>query len=294
MEIRQLKYFLEIAQLRNYSMAAERLFISQPALSSSIKQLEREIGKPLFIYKKKTLSLTPAGMDLLNKARPFMEEYYNLIGSFQNEHNDLLTGRIRLGISSLLSNSSYIPKLVRFAEEYPKIYLAIKEEGSSDIHNMVSNNKIDIGLVVNPVETPMIGVTLLPPIKSKKYFLCRKNHPLSSSPSLTFDNLRNEKFIVLTERFSFTGDFLKECQANHFTPEIVLKCSSKSFITSAVESSDLVAILPGLFLNPSDYVNYHISYIKDSVEENISIGLIYKRGYNYKPGSVFLKYIEEN
>lgn len=292
MEIRQLKYFLEIAQVRNYSMAAERLYVSQPALSSSIKQLEREIGEPVFVYKNKTLSLTPAGMDLLGKTKEFMESYHHFLDSFQKT-GETLSGRIRLGITQLLANSEYIPNLVNFIQDYPNINLALREEGSSEVHNLLINNKIDIGLVVNPTETPVIGVTYLPSIRSKKVLVCRKNHPIATLSRITFDSIRAERFVELSERFSFTSSLIQECLNYHFTPNILLKCTSKELIRSVLMHSDLVAILPEMFLSPDDYASFHVIHVEDSVEEEIKIGLIYKKGYNYKPGTLFMNYLEE-
>ncbi|GEM_PF-3366789 len=294
MEIRQIKYFLEIAQVRNYSMAAERLFVSQPALSSSIKQLEREIGSPLFLYKKKNLSLTPAGMDLLGKAKPFMKSYYELTDSFHQNSQDQMVGRIRLGISSLLANSIYVKYVIRFTSRYPAIHLALREDASSDLHHLLSNNKIDIGLVIRPVETPLLEVLMLTPINSKKCFLCRKDHPLSVSSSLSLQALQNEKLIVLTEKFGFTGECLKEWQAYGIPANISLKSSSKSFITSAIAGSDLNAVLPEMFLTNSDYVNFHVGHLDSCEEEVVPVGLVYKRGYDYNPGSVFMKHLKES
>lgn len=283
---------MEIAQVRNYTMAAERLYISQPALSSSIKQLERELGEPVFVYKNKTLSLTPAGMDLLVKTKEFMESYYHFIDSFQKP-GETLSGRIRFGITQLLANSEYIPNLVNFIQDYPNIYLALKEEGSSEIHNMIINNKIDIGIVVNPTETPAIGVTYLPSIRSKKTLVCRKNHPIATLTRITFDSIRGERFVELSERFSFTTSFIQECLSYHFTPNILLKCTSKELIRTSVNCSDMIAILPEIFLSPDDYTNFHVMHLEDSVEEEIKIGLIYKKGYTYKPGTLFMNYIED-
>ena len=114
------KVFYIVAKCQNISHAAEKLFISQPAVSKSIKTLEKNLNVSLFIRSSKGVSLTKEGQMLfshIEKAYRQIESAEDLIDKIKNRE----AGTINLGISSILGKNYFIPKLEKFIVKYPKI-----------------------------------------------------------------------------------------------------------------------------------------------------------------------------
>lgn len=147
MELREQKYVCTLAECGNLTRASERLFISQPALSVYITNLEKSIGVPLFDRSGKRFTLTYAGERYVEKARQMllMEQ------AFREEICAVVqetAGRLRLGVSQR-RGAWLIPEvIVKYGEQWPEIDLVIREGNITDLNEMLKNNELDI-LILN-------------------------------------------------------------------------------------------------------------------------------------------------
>jgi len=138
-----LNVFIEVANSGNITKAAERLYISQPAITKSIKQLENEIGGKLFERKNKGVVLTPEGEVIYNKVKPLINGINNVYDYFPNVQK-LRSGVLRIGtvtsnITILLSKA-----LNEFIRRYPKIEIKITRGKENSLINMLKNNELDL------------------------------------------------------------------------------------------------------------------------------------------------------
>ncbi len=150
MELNQLRGFYEIARERSFTRAADKLFLTQPAISLQIKALEEELGEPLFERARKNILMTPAGEILFRRAREIFERLdlaRQEIAALQRE----LRGRLVVGTSD--TNCTYIlPEILRaFRRQHPHVELDIRNRMSSEIIPLVLNNEVDFGIVTLPV-----------------------------------------------------------------------------------------------------------------------------------------------
>lgn len=146
MTSRQIQYILTTYEEGSISKAAQKLFVSQPALSQSIQLAERELGAPIFDRKHSPLTLTYAGQRYIAAAMEFQKLELNLqheISDIQNEQ----CGRFRVGIS-MLRGATILPKVLPvFLKKYPRVETIIVEKGSNAIAPLIMQNMVDIAVL---------------------------------------------------------------------------------------------------------------------------------------------------
>ena len=150
MDLHQLRGFYEIARTRSFTRAADKLFLSQPAISLQVKALEGELGEPLFDRKRREIRLTEAGEVLFKYVQQVfdgLEDARNEIAALHNE----VRGRLVVGTSD--TNCTYIlpDVLEEFRRCYPEVDLDIRNRISSEIANLVAADGVNIGLGTLPV-----------------------------------------------------------------------------------------------------------------------------------------------
>lgn len=147
------KVFITVAELLSFSKAAEALFISQPAITKHIKQMELQLNITLFDRKGSKIFLTQAGKLVYDKLKEIDGLYNELdyaVGKIKQEH----TGLIRIGASSTIAQYILPSFIASFYSKYPKIDLNLFNGNSSQVEKMLQNQEIDIALVENKKQAP--------------------------------------------------------------------------------------------------------------------------------------------
>ena len=155
MELTPLKYFCKLAEVLSFTDAAKELFITQSTLSQSIKQLEEELGAPLFDRIGKKIYITEAGQSFLSYARNALEEISSGIEEIK-EKQQIFNGKIRIGV--IHSLHPFISTcILKFSRRYPDAQLAIYYSHSIlELVEMVSNNELDFALSYKPDEVASV------------------------------------------------------------------------------------------------------------------------------------------
>lgn len=147
MNIRQLRYFLQIADLRSFTRASEVLHIAQPALSRQIRTLEEELGKPLFKRTGNAITLTETGRVLRDRATAIVYQFDQLrdeVVSPQEPH-----GHLTVGLPPAMREMITIPLIDSYCRKYPNVSVHIHEGISVDLSNLVQGSKLDCAVVVD-------------------------------------------------------------------------------------------------------------------------------------------------
>lgn len=188
--------FLKVAKLKNITKASQELFISQPAISQNIKQLEQQIGGKLFERQNKGVELTTLGMLLLSQVEPLINKLNNLenLGKLQN---CLEKGFLRIGSNSSNCNQIISNQLTLFSKKYKNIKIEMIRENQNNLLKMLENNELDIiymdkctipnNLTVvkeYDVEYQLIG--------NKEYFEKYKNGTLKIQDEIILPNAKNK------------------------------------------------------------------------------------------------------
>ncbi len=152
------KIFYYVAMEGSISKAAEKLFITQPAVSRSIKQLEGKIGSMLLFRTPKGVTLTKEGQLLFN----FVEQAFNYLSlgeKMLSQMKTLESGEISIGVGDSICKLYLIPYLKRFNTEYPNVHIHITNQKSYEIIEMLKHGVIDVGIVNLPIEDEQLRIT---------------------------------------------------------------------------------------------------------------------------------------
>ncbi|MBT3983095.1 MAG: LysR family transcriptional regulator [Bacteriovoracaceae bacterium] len=158
--LNDLKYFVEVANSKNLSRAAERLGISQPSLSLAIKRLEQIIGVDILIRTKRGVYLTTSGKVLLTNSKSLIQKWEEIRDSAFSSSNEI-KGRFSIGCHpsvALYTLKYFVPEIV---EKYQELELCLKHDLSRKISEEVISLNLDLGIVVNPVRHPDLIISKL-------------------------------------------------------------------------------------------------------------------------------------
>jgi len=146
MDIRHLKYFLEVARQKSFTRAAETLHVSQSAISKMIKDMEQELGLFLFNRTSKSISLTDSGETFLRHAQEVVALFDSLIREVESAAQ-LDKGKITIGLPPITGSTRFAHLLGQFKKEYPNIDIVLFEYGSKTIEAEIRSGGIDIGVI---------------------------------------------------------------------------------------------------------------------------------------------------
>ncbi|MGW5190873.1 LysR family transcriptional regulator [Kribbella sp. NPDC004138] len=193
MELRQLRYFVGVAEELHFGRAAERLYISTPTLSQQIKQLEREVGTSLLIRHSRGVELTPAGQVFLARARETIQAA-GLALKDTRRAAGLDEPVLRLGL--LNGIPGWLPAALEqlAAERFPAGTVTLEAGTTTDQLRMLGAGEIDLGLVRAPVTLPP-AMTSEQLADEELGVLLTATHPLATEPELTLDDLAGLELI---------------------------------------------------------------------------------------------------
>lgn len=243
MEFRQLRYFVQIAEDHNYSIAAKKLYITQPTLSWTIKHLEEELDVKLFTANGKRLQLTREGEELLKQARHLLDERQKVVELFQ-PRKDHVTGHIQLGVPALFGTCFFMESIMNFMADFPKVKVTMINTGSIEVQEMVEAGKVELGMVSYTYPSTTLDAIELPNSNYPMVLVVNKRHPLAQKASVSFIDLKNESFVLLTEQYTLGKLPVQACIDAGFSPNVVLRSTEWGVILEAVATSNHISILP--------------------------------------------------
>lgn len=245
MELRQLNYFVTVAEALNFSRASEKLYISQPALSRQIKNLEDELNVILFLRQSNGLILTEAGKVFLEQAKDILHRSQLAAQTIKvysiNTDKPLIIGYIPTILESFLGRTLH--DLGRF---YPQVSISLLEISPNQQVQALRDNKIDIAFMGNPPDELeqefMVKCIKQVPIVA----LLPDTHPLTHQDSINLADLATEKFIGMSEEtFPCRNDRIRDvCHKAGFTPNLHRVADSHASMITLVTAGQGVAIMP--------------------------------------------------
>ena len=244
MELRQLAYFVAVAEERNFSRAAQRIPIAQPAISQQIHRLESELSEKLFVRDRRGTRLTPAGEALLPHARATLasaEHAREAVAALSG----LLTGRLAFGFVQPLPDRRLAGLLGAFHRQHPGIELRLIEDETDALLAALATGELDaalIGLGRYDRLPPEVGSRLV--AREPVVVAVHPGHPLSGRGSIALQALREAPMVTLTSSSKQRSNLEAACRAAGFTPRIVAETSDLSVTIELIRQQIGVAVLP--------------------------------------------------
>ena len=242
MELRQLAYFTAVAEEGQFTRAASRLLVAQPAVSAQIRRLERELGEPLFHRDPRSVSLTEAGETLLPHARAALaaaERGRDAIVSLRG----MLRGRLRIGVAGPV-DQPLGQALGELSRSYPDIEVLLTTQNNEPLLEALANGHIDVGIVGIGIQTVPAQLTTRVITSEELALGVSLNHPLAQRKSVTLSRLREEPFVTLVHGSGHREAFDKAFDDAGYRPRIAAEAGELSSLIELVAEGLGAAILP--------------------------------------------------
>lgn len=246
LELRQIKYFIEVAKREHVTEAADALHVAQSAVSRQIFNLEDELGVDLFIRKGRTIKLTSIGKVFLEH----MEQAMNVIDDARqiiNEYIDPEKGTIHIGFPSSLTTYILPTAISAFRDEYPNVKFSLNQSSYHGLTEAVAKGDVNIALL-GPVPTDLKDMKGTILFTENMVALLPITHPLAKAPSLTLNELRDDSFVLFPEGYILREIVVKGCQQLGFRPKVSFEGEDIDSIKGLVSAGLGVSLIPEITL----------------------------------------------
>ncbi|MEQ4723004.1 LysR substrate-binding domain-containing protein [Nonomuraea sp. B19D2] len=241
MELRQLEYFVAVAEEQNFTRAAERVHISQSGVSAQIRQLERELGAELFDRSGRTATLTVAGKAALEHARAALAAA-GAVGEAVGEVTDLIRGRLTLGMVIGCTITPLFDALAAFHRAHPGVQVVLLEDNSDRLVEGVRAGNLDLALVGTATAAPE-GLQALTIVSERLVVTVPPGHPLAALPQVTLRDLSAYPIVCMPPGTGLRAVFDQACAAQGRQPVIALQASAADAIADLAARGVAVGIL---------------------------------------------------
>lgn len=240
MNINHFAYFVEAVRENSITKAAESLFISQSTISKAIKCLEQAYNTELIDRKARNFKLTSAGEIFYNSA-------VKIVSNYQSETTVLATllyshrGKLTLGIPPVTITIIH-SLLHQYEQMYPEIDLRIIEIGAQTAFSLAQSGTADISIIIEPFDNPEFNK--VPIMESEAVCVVSPHHRLANYDTISFSQLKNEKFLVFDKSFMLYYQIIDCCKEAGFMPNISLESAQWDLLVEAVSDGEGITILP--------------------------------------------------
>jgi DNA-binding transcriptional LysR family regulator len=274
MDLRQLEYFVAVAEEANFTRAAERAHVSQSGVSAQVRQLERELGATLFDRSTRTVALTSAGAAALGPARQALAAA-GAVRRAVDEVAELVRGSLRVGMVTGCTVVPLFEALASFHQAHPGVELALEEGNSASLVEEVRAGAIDLALV-GVAGSPPTGLEAEVLVSEGLVALVPPDHPLGGRPTATLAELAGHPLVCLPagtgiravldgalERAGLRADVVLEASA----PEAVTDLAVRGFGAAVLSAS----MAPGAAGGP-------VAVALTDVDEPALLALVWRAG----------------
>jgi len=242
MLLRHIRYFLAVAEHRNFTRAAEALHVSQPTLSQQIRQLEDTLCVQLLDRSGRTIRLTDAGAAWLLYAQRALQDLDAGRRAIHDVH-DLSRGSLRLGMTPTFTAYLVGPLVDRFNQRYPGIILNIEEMSQERMEVLLNEDELDMGIAFADTHSPDIETEAL--LVEALAVVVGNSHPRARKRgALTPRDFEREAWVLLNETFATRHYIDHYCREHGVAPRIAVEANSISAVIGIVGCSQLATILP--------------------------------------------------
>lgn len=274
MSIEQLIYFTKVYENKSFTKTSKELFISQPAITTAIKNLEKEFKTELIMMNGKNLEITPSGERLYTLAIPIITLYNNL----ENQMHDFVykSTTIKIGIPPMLGTFIFAPLFEDFLVRYPNVNLKLYELASHANKEALIEGEIDIALTViynNEIEDNLDFIKIG---NADLVFAVNKSHQFAKKKEISIKELGNTPLILFKEDSLQYQVITKLFEETHITPIIKLKSEQLSTIKELLSYGKIGAFLFKQVIKENDDI------IGIPLEENLSFDIVLATRKNSK------------
>jgi DNA-binding transcriptional LysR family regulator len=243
MELRQLRYLVALAEERNFTRAAEREHIAQPALSQQIRRLESDAGVTLVERTTRRVALTEAGELLAVRARRILAELDAARVDLQ-ALTGIQTGHVLIGAIHTMGPVDLSLALGAFHHRHPGVELTVREEASEELAELLRVDELDLAFLSVTERIESHGIGFHPLVTEELVAIVPRNHRLGGRRRVRMAELAGERFIAFREGARLRELLISAGHAAGFEPEIALESNESQLIRRLVARELGVALVP--------------------------------------------------
>ena len=288
MTITQLQYVLAVAEYQNFTLAAEKSFVTQPTLSMQVQKLEDELDVLIFDRSKKPISITEAGQKIVAQAKNIVNEAER-IKDIVDQEKGFIGGEYTLGIIPTVMPTLLPMFLKTFIKRFPKVNLIIKEQSTENLIRNIQDGHLDAGIAATPLEIEFIKER---PLYYEPFVgYVPKNHRLSKMEQLRPDDLELSDVLLLQDGHCFRDGVINLCKSpkNYGAEKFQLHSGSFETLVNLADEDMGMTLLPYLntleldvnkkknlryFRNPSPAREVSLIYHKKELKIQITEAII--------------------
>jgi len=259
MNMKHIQYVLTVLREGSITGASKKLYVSQPALSQTIKQIEQDLGAPIFDRSTDPISLTFAGQKYVDAAQKMLDIERNLRTQI-SEMKDEVHGRIRVGIS-VQRGLQLLPLIVpEFSREYPFVKIELVEHGSDTLEHMTSEGHCDIALIATNEKPNKLNYVL---IENEQVVLMAARstqlaHRIPDGTPIEITEAQNEKFVSMKSGHSVRLVQDRLFALHHINPQILMETSNMEAGKHVAARSNAVMLIPQVYVSNSLDLHYRV------------------------------------
>ena len=248
MELRQIRYFVAVAEDLHFGRAAQRVHVVQPALSQQVKKLEEELGVMLLARTRRRVSLTSAGQAFLEEARRTLASARHAQEAARRAAAGE-TGRLVVGYVDW-AIYHFLPAILRrYQERYPGVHVTILEASREELHGAFERDRLDVGFIAfregeAEFSHERVGAEPLMAVLPD-------THPAAVDPSVPLEALAGEPWVLFPPslRSRYLELVVEACAARGFTPRVAQEASQMNTLAALVAAGFGVTLLPAVVAN---------------------------------------------
>lgn len=241
LSLRQLRAFAAVAELSQFTLAAERLHITQSALSMLIRELEKELGVKMFDRHTRMVRLTESGKEFLVTVRRILAELENGVAQTR-ELATYKRGRVTIASATVLAATLLVPFMREFAQQQPGIKLVLRDMAEEQISSNLVDGEVDLG--VGTLLKPQSEIMETPLFSDQFMAILPKGHPLARKTQIPWSALDHHPFISMAPSSSIRALLENHLRELDIKPNVAYETSFPSTVFAMVRNGMGIAVLP--------------------------------------------------
>lgn len=274
MNLRDLKYIVEVAREGHFARAAEKSFVSQPALSMQIKKLEDELGVQIFERSQKNFLVTKIGAEIIKKAEIILREAEELKNLAKNS-KDPFSGEFRIGAFPTLASYFFPQAVSKISKKFPKLKLFLIEEKTEELIKKLQNGEIDAALIAMPLHNDSFDVIKI--FEEPFLLAVPKNHALAKKKKIQQKDLKGKSLMLLEDGHCLRNQALEACSMMGAFEQQDFKATSLETLRQMVISGAGITLMPQIALGENYKKDEKISYVEIINAPKRTIGLYWRK-----------------
>lgn len=272
MNIKDLQYFLAVAELEHFGKAAKQCYVSQPTLSGQIKKLEQQLGITLFERTNRRVMLTEVGQQVANAARRVLHEV-DTIHDIAKSCSDPMSGKFRLGAFPTLASYIFPDLVPQIKNVTPNLRLILIEEKTTELIDRLRHGEIDAALLALPVHDDLLMAKRL--FDDEFMLATPSGHELSRHSMVEQHMLSMHSLLLLEEGHCMRDQALELCQLHGMSQELDFKATSLETLRQMVKAGTGITLIPKIAIGEHDEGIDYIPFTEPAPTR--TIGLVWRK-----------------